>query len=103
MSAPSKWPLPENGTRFVTPAFMVQKLSRHPLTRECYPAAMGYYPQARDHRMERTRHDNNLLIYCVDGRGYADTPDWSGEILLSLIHISEPTRHDSGSRMPSSA
>ena len=80
MSAPSKWPLPEHGTRFVTPAFMLQKLARHPLTRECYPAAMGYYPEARNHRMERARHDNNLLIYCVDGQGFANTPDWSGDI-----------------------
>ena len=25
MSAPSKWPLPERGIRFLTPAFMVEK------------------------------------------------------------------------------
>jgi AraC-like DNA-binding protein len=80
VSAPSKWPLPDNGTRFVTPSFMLQKLARHPLTRECYPAAMGYYPAALGHRMERLRHDNNLLIYCVDGRGHAETPDWSGDV-----------------------
>lgn len=103
ISAPSKWPLPENGTRFVTPAFMVQKLSRHPLTRECYPAAMGYYPRARDHRMERTRHDNNLLIYCVDGRGYADTPDWSGEILagdLLLLPQGMPHHYRASPELP---
>jgi len=80
MSAPSKWPLPEDGTRFLTPAFMLNKLARHPLTRECYPAGMGYYPVASEHRMERQRHDDNLLIYCVDGLGYASTPDWSGRI-----------------------
>ena len=62
MSAPSKWPLPENGTRFLTPAFMLNKLARHPLTRECYPTAMGYYPAASSHRMQRARHDDNLLI-----------------------------------------
>lgn len=80
MSAPSKWPLPDEGIRFLTPRFMANKLARHPLTRECYPAAMGYYPLARDHRMERPRHDNNLLIYCVEGRGHASTPQWSGSI-----------------------
>ena len=80
MSAPSKWPLPENGTRFLTPAFMLNKLARHPLTRECYPAAMGFYPAARAHHMERTRHDDNLLIYCVEGRGRASTREWRGEV-----------------------
>ena len=80
MSKPSKWPLPENGVRFLTPVFMLNKLARHPLTRECYPAAMGYYPSAASHHMERQRHDDNLLIYCVDGRGHASTPDWSGPV-----------------------
>ena len=57
MSAPSKWPLPADGIRFLTPAFMLNKLARHPLTRECYPAAMGYYPRLG---MERT--PNGFLI-----------------------------------------
>ena len=30
MSSPSQWPLPEQGVRFLTPAFMVTKLARHP-------------------------------------------------------------------------
>ena len=30
--------------------------------------------------MRRDRHDDNLLIYCVAGRGSAITPDWSGRI-----------------------
>ena len=80
MSAPSKWPLPADGIRFLTPSFMLSKLARHPLTRECYPAALGYYPEARGHRMERQRHDDNLLIYCVEGRGLAGTQEWSGKV-----------------------
>jgi AraC-like DNA-binding protein len=48
---------------------MLEQLHRHPLTRDCYPTAMGYYPHARGHRMRRPRHDDNLLLYCVDGRG----------------------------------
>ena len=51
MSAPSKWPLPDAGIRFLTPSFMVEKLARHPLTKDCYPTAMGYYPAAAGHRM----------------------------------------------------
>lgn len=80
MSAPSKWPLPENGMRFLTPAFMLNKLARHPLTRECYPAAMGLYPRASLHRMQRERHDDNLLIYCVEGKGHASAGEWRGEV-----------------------
>lgn len=69
MSSPSQWPLPPQGVRFLTPAFMLEKLYRHPLTRDCYPTAMGYYPRARGHRMDRLRHDDNLVLYCVDGTG----------------------------------
>lgn len=69
MSQPSQWPLPAQGIRFLTPAFMAEKLHLHPLTRDCYPTAMGYYPQARGHRMQRQRHDDNLLLYCVEGHG----------------------------------
>lgn len=80
MSAPSQWPLPKNGIRFLTPAFMRNKLARHPLTRECYPTAMGFYPSADLHRMQRQRHDDNLLIYCVEGAGHATTREWQGAV-----------------------
>ncbi len=80
MSAPSKWPLPRAGVRFLTPAFMVEKMARHPLTKECYPTAMGYYPHAAGHRMVRERHDDNLLLYCTSGRASIRVGDWSGSI-----------------------
>jgi len=80
MSAPSKWPLPADGIRFVTPAFMIEKLARHPLTKDCYPTAMGYYPVAAGHRMDRERHDDNLLLYCVSGSGKLQAGDWRGNI-----------------------
>ncbi len=80
MSAPSKWPLPEAGIRFLTPSFMIEKLARNPLTKECYPTAMGFYPEASGHRMQRRRHDDNLLIYCTQGRGRLKTAGWQGEV-----------------------
>jgi len=64
---------------------MLRDLARHPLTRECYPAAMGFYPQAQDHRMERSRHDDNLLIYCVEGRGIASTENWQGSVTAGEV------------------
>jgi AraC-like DNA-binding protein len=41
---------------------------------------MGYYPEASGHRMRRERHDDNLLIYCVSGRGSVRAGDWVGAI-----------------------
>jgi AraC family transcriptional regulator, arabinose operon regulatory protein len=87
MSAPSKWPLPDAGIRFITPAFMVEKLARHPLTKDCYPTAMGYYPDASGHRMRRERHDDNLLLYCVSGKGILEAgqfraPIRPGQVML---------------------
>lgn len=97
MSAPSQWPLPVQGVRFLTPAFMVEKLARHPLTKDCYPTAMGYYPEARGHRMQRERHDDNLLIYCTAGKGNLHTAEWRGPVRAGqamllpqgLVHLYE--------------
>lgn len=80
MSAPSKWPLPAEGVRFLTPAFMRERLANHPLTTECYPTAMGFYPRASGHRMQRDEHDDNLLIYCANGRGHLETDGWAGPV-----------------------
>lgn len=73
MSKPSQWPLPDQGVRFLTPAFMLEKLARHPLTKDCYPTAIGYYPGASGHTMARDRHDDNLLLYCTAGKGQLTT------------------------------
>lgn len=87
MSTPSQWPLPSQGVRLLTPAFLLEQLHRHPLTRDCYPTAMGYYPVAKGHRMRRPRHDDNLLLYCVDGIGRlrigeARYPVGAGDLIL---------------------
>ncbi len=103
MSAPSKWPLPANGSRFLTPAFMLKKLAQHPLTRECYPTALGYYPSAADHRMERRRHDDNLLIYCVEGAGHARTDGWRGQVSpgqIMLLPQGDAHRYEADARDP---
>ena len=69
MSAPSKWPLSDDSIRFIAPAFLTKSLGEHPLTRECYPTAMGFYPCARGHRMRRSAPDDYLLLYCAEGEG----------------------------------
>lgn len=87
MSTPSKWPLPQAGVRFLSPGFMLEKMARHPLTKDCYPTAMGYYPDAVGHRMERERHDDNLLLYCTAGRGKLSVGDWHSEVLPGNIML----------------
>ncbi len=71
----SNWPLPANGLRFVTPPRLRRTLATHLLTRGCYPLAMGYYPEAYGHQMQRLQPDDYLLIYCRAGRGWLDTGD----------------------------
>lgn len=87
MSQPSHWPLPQDGIRFVTPGFLLDALRQSPLARDCYPSAMGYYPEARDHSMSRERHDDNLLIFCIDGEGLIEAQGktrrvQSGDLLI---------------------
>lgn len=69
MSTPSSWPLPPESIRFVIPRRVVAELAQHPLSSGLYPLGMGYYRQAQGHHMERDTHDDNLLIYCLDGEG----------------------------------
>lgn len=87
MTITSQWPLSRDGIRFIVPEFMVNSLAGHPLTRDCYPVAMGYYPNAFGHRMEREQHQDHLLIYCTDGEGTVDAGDTTltiqaGDILV---------------------
>ncbi|WP_372830655.1 AraC family transcriptional regulator [Pontibacterium sp.] len=69
MSTPSSWPLPPESIRFVIPRRVISELAQHPLSSGLYPLGMGYYRQATGHHMERDVHDDNLLIYCLDGEG----------------------------------
>ncbi|TGD73912.1 AraC family transcriptional regulator [Mangrovimicrobium sediminis] len=95
MSTPSNWPLPTAGIRFLTPAFMVEKLARHPLTKDCYPTAMGFYPQAEGHQMQRERHDDNLLMYCTAGRARMTAGDWQGDIAPGkVVLLPQGLAHD---------
>lgn len=69
MSIPSNWPLPGDGVRFIVPRAMVEAMRASPVCSDLHATAFGYYPNARGHAAERLRHDDNLLIYCVRGRG----------------------------------
>jgi AraC-like DNA-binding protein len=69
MQITSSWPLPANGIRFLVPPTVLAQLASHPLSEALYPVAMGYYPDAHGHRMQRQRLDHYLLIYCIGGKG----------------------------------
>ncbi|KAB7622770.1 AraC family transcriptional regulator [Alkalilimnicola sp. S0819] len=68
-TGPSDWPLPPEGVRFLVPTFVRQALAEHPLSRELYPAAIGYYPSAKGHAVARAEHHDDLLLYCAEGEG----------------------------------
>jgi len=42
----SRWPLPDDGVRFLLPPVLQELLSKHPISRDLYPLAFGYYPRA---------------------------------------------------------
>lgn len=69
MSGPSDWPLPADGVRFVVPRFLQERMAAAPLTRGLYIRAVGYYPNAKGHRVNRREHGDHLLLYAVGGEG----------------------------------
>ena len=84
---PSTWPLPAAGERSVVPDAMLADMASHPLCAGCMPHAVGFYPAALGHRMARSQPEDELLIYCVEGSGYAKAggQEWqvrAGDLLL---------------------
>ncbi|MCJ8339051.1 MAG: AraC family transcriptional regulator [Pseudomonadales bacterium] len=87
MSQPSNWPLPSGSLRLVVPRTVTNKLAQNPLCGDLYPKASGYYKHAKKHTMLRRVHDDNLLIYCVEGGGNCQLENTSysinaGDLLL---------------------
>jgi AraC-like DNA-binding protein len=69
LSKLSRWPLSADGIRFITPHVLIKRLLDHPLSQGLYVTAMGYYPSAQGHSMERVGHPDHILIYCTAGSG----------------------------------
>lgn len=71
MPIPSPWPLNPDSRRWLLPPAVRQALARHPLARELWPEALGYYRHAAGHAMQREagEHGDQLLLYCVQGHG----------------------------------
>lgn len=75
MSQPSSWPLPSDGKRFLLPKALINRLAQHPLSSGLYPQALGFYPVAHQHVMERRDHDDFLFLYCTAGIGWLRVED----------------------------
>ena len=69
MSDPSNWPLSESALRVTVADDLLSALKRHPLSHACYITAIGFYPRARLHEMQRKDHDDYILMYCAEGKG----------------------------------
>lgn len=63
-----------NGQKaIVLPKNILKLCAGNPLTESLHVTDVGYYPKARFHYRERNIGiDQNILIYCVDGRGWAE-------------------------------
>jgi AraC-like DNA-binding protein/uncharacterized RmlC-like cupin family protein len=57
----------------IVPAKIIsQQCTGNTLIRDAYITDIGYYPQARYHYRKRTNGiDQNILIYCIEGSGWA--------------------------------
>lgn len=99
----STWPLPESGVRALVPQPLVAELAVHPMTRDLHPHGFGYYPRARGHHMRRDRHEDHLVIYCVEGAGrlFASGREWRvGEGDLIVLPAGLAHEYRAGKREP---
>lgn len=83
----SGWPLPPSGIRIQIPQPLTKLLSEHPLSRDLYPLAVGFYPHAVGHSMRRRHHPDNLIAFCAGGIGtlHTDAGQWpvcAGDLML---------------------
>jgi len=90
MSEPSNWPLSNEALRVRVPNHIISVLSDSVLSKDIFPTAIGYYPNAESHQMKRVEHDDFILIFCVDGKGVLETETYSGEVLRGDLFILPP-------------
>lgn len=62
--------------RYIVPTELFVEYMEHPLIRTLYLTDAGFYPKAREHYKEREEGaDQNILLYCIDGRGTIEVED----------------------------
>ncbi len=62
----------EGQVHFIIPRHFLHQVENHPLLHALLPTDIGWFPQARYHYRDRPNGaPENILIYCVAGRGWA--------------------------------
>lgn len=89
------YPIPAGGSRFILPVALRQALQKHPLSRDLYPGAAGFYPH--DTRcFHGPASPSFLLYYCTGGemRVIADARSWpvaTGDLVIAPPHLGHIT------------
>jgi AraC family transcriptional regulator, arabinose operon regulatory protein len=66
----------------VIPKPLLAEAVKHVLVGELYPSHIGWFPPAHHHYIVRPQGtEENILIYCVKGRGWFDIDGKQGELL----------------------
>lgn len=72
----------------VPPHIIKNFLSKDPITRQLFITHIGYYPRAKYHHVERPQGSNqNILIYCAEGKGWTKIDNCLTEISTSQFVI----------------
>ncbi|MCD6060286.1 MAG: putative AraC family transcriptional regulator [Moraxellaceae bacterium] len=105
MPIPSPWPLNPESRRWLVPPAACRELARHPLSRELYLEALGFYRHAAGHAMQRdaAEHEDHLLLYCVQGQGEAgwgDTVESVGPGTLVLLPAGVAHHYQASAEQP---
>jgi YesN/AraC family two-component response regulator len=71
----------------------------NPLLKNLYITDIGYYPKAKGHHRERLHgSEQHILIYCMEGKGWAEVKKETYELTAgSFIIIPAKARHSYGS------
>jgi AraC-like DNA-binding protein len=88
----------------VIPKPLLAEAIKHVLVGELYPSHIGWFPPAYHHYIVRPQGaDENILIYCVKGRGWFEVDGKRGELLpdqVLLIPKNSPHSYGAGDVNP---
>lgn len=60
----------ENERKIIIPTESFAPYADHPMVQALYATDIGYYPRAARHHVERPKgSDQNILLYCLEGKG----------------------------------
>ena len=79
-----------NQRAIVLPHFIKELMIQNELTRLLYVTDIGFYPKAKGHyRIRNKGSEQNILIYCTEGKGWISTNGTRHEIVKGHFFIIE--------------